>query len=87
MLEIEFMAAKAERDRLQESARMHTEAAIVVNEKAEKVRTPTLQGGLGRVIQEVSLPSKGLLAHPMPLSLGAAAGDGQRPETRRIGVI
>ena len=56
MLEIELMAAKAERDRLQESARMHTEAAIIGNEKAEKVRTPTLKGGLGLVIQQVVCP-------------------------------
>ena len=48
-----MMAAKAERDRLQESARMHTEAAQITIEKAEKVRSPTLSGGLGRVIREV----------------------------------
>jgi len=34
---------------------MHTEAAIVVNEKAENIRSPSLSGGLGRVIQEIQV--------------------------------
>lgn len=65
MLEIEFMAAKAERDRLQDSARMHTEAAMRGNEKAEKVRTPMLNGGLGRVIEEAfAEPPHGIPRRP-----------------------
>merc|ERR1712230_122929 len=58
-LEAQMLAAKAERDRLGESARMHTEATQKVDEKNQATLGPKIPaGGLGRVIEEVQMNDK-----------------------------
>jgi len=52
-LEVALALAKAERDRLGESARMHLQAAEAAKEKAQAVLPKMPEGGLGRVIEQV----------------------------------